>query len=734
MTTTIKKGSSPFAFINTGLAVIAILGFCVPVYRVYISIMGMSEEATASVMQLSPMMAAICIFLLLVFIFLQFSWRKNWLNLIGAFIAAGPFLAVSPEDFNDYPGAISYLSTMALPIIASVGLIASAIIAYAISLSKSDQPAEQIDETSAVEPTKTSLRWRGQLLWAIAMAVLSFTFVYISITLDIEYLWMASGFLAIAAAILFVLGLIGLIINRSTFREHWTLRQWLVPAIIVGLCAVAMIVTRIATKGSSDTSTGPEYVFLRMLPGDNLGKVSLVDAKGNTITNYDENYEFSEVGSGAFWINSGSGYMLYNISNPQMPVRNDMYPMVTPFGDGVAAVGDGLSPIKLVNTKGETIVELPAWICEVGAFADGLAPFCDSRNHSWGYIDTKGNVAIKAEYLEAYPFYNGIAQVGLWEGCTMSMIDKSGKPLSFDYDHYDNRYDIDSFFDEETEKWGVRDVKTNKVLIPPMYSSVLVASNDRIIVYSDEQGGIVDRENRPIVPLVNYASIYPLAFGNFLYTAPDAASGTEMMKAGRGADPIFVPGYCTWIMNSNGKKSKEIFGTKINILTTDAKVTYTDLGQALTPVLDQLKYDEAFGFKTGTTVPEVAKRLDWNVSKDNLINFRHPYNIMSYYPDLPGGESCDVILKFDGELTRPVTHTEERGSGWLTYEEEVLDGYEFNPETKLSDIYIRLNSVLNKEANGELLRSIEKAVNAKGLDNVTLGRYQGEDVIKFSFQ
>lgn len=576
------------------------------------------------------------------------------------------------------------------------------------------------------------MRWRGQLLWTIALVVLAILIVYISNFLEIEYLWMGGSVLLFAAFILFVLGVIGLIANRSTFRERWTRRQWLAPVIVIIFSLVGIFIVKFINTTEKTDTVGDKYVLLNYIPGSDNTKVALVDYKGKLIAAYDKSSKFTKVGDGAFWIDNGDGYMLYNVSDPGVPVSYEAYSMVTPFGDGVAAVGNGTSPIKLINTKGETIAELPGWIGEVGAFSDGRAKYLDTRNQKYGYLDTKGYVIIEASFFDAYPFDDGYAIV--YEDCEDSYkINTYGVNSGVDYVA---NYAIMPYYDASKDKNGVMETKTQKKIIPAMYDIVYVVGNNRIIVYNNESGGLVDSKNQPVIPMRKYASISPLAGGNFLLTAPDAESGTEQLKAGPGADPLFLPGDCTWVINSKGRKISATYGSPISVLGKyDASVTYTDISQAIDPMLNQLKQDEAFGFKKGTDAATVASRLEWEVRNDNLSNFNDPWHCMEYYMELPEGIYIKLILSFDGELYRPITHQEQRGSGWLAYEETVIDGYEFNPETLLEAIYIPVEDLpTGALTTDKVMNYIEKALADKGLENVNFGRYLGDTVIIYQFE
>lgn len=286
-----KRGSS-FAYLNTILAIIAIIDLIVPVYHLSVSFLDTTESKSISVMTLSPVIATVCIIILIVFIILQFSWRKNWQNFFIAFITACPFMAVSPDDFIDHSASLSYLPTIGLSIASALGLVISAIIAYAINMNTIHTGCQNKVQTHIDNPQR-ELRWRSFLLWAIALFIASFSITFISMALDIEYLWLCSGILIFPAIILLIFGIIGIIINRSAIRRRWTLRQWLAPTIVAGSSLLAIIVVKILTINNYGVDTGCEYVFVKLSPSDDINLIALIDYNGKLIRTFDDTYTFT---------------------------------------------------------------------------------------------------------------------------------------------------------------------------------------------------------------------------------------------------------------------------------------------------------------------------------------------------------------------------------------------------------------------------------------------------------
>jgi hypothetical protein len=93
------------------------------------------------------------------------------------------------------------------------------------------------------------------------------------------------------------------------------------------------------------------------------------------------------------------------------------------FNGGFATVGKG-KQFLVVDTKGNE-TPLESGITEVKEFSDGLAPVRMS-NKKYGFIDTKGKLAVPAEYETVGYFAAGLAWVKTAEG-KLGYIDKSGQ-------------------------------------------------------------------------------------------------------------------------------------------------------------------------------------------------------------------------------------------------------------------------------------------------------------------
>ena len=134
------------------------------------------------------------------------------------------------------------------------------------------------------------------------------------------------------------------------------------------------------------------------------GKVGYVNKDGKEIIQpiYDEGLTFNEgytaVRTGAYW--------LY-IDSTGKHITEAIYTDATGFKEGLAAVAK-TNLFGYINTSGELVI--PFSFPNAHNFSEGLAHASNAKGY-WGYIDTKGNWAIKPEYDFADDFINGEAKV-----------------------------------------------------------------------------------------------------------------------------------------------------------------------------------------------------------------------------------------------------------------------------------------------------------------------------------
>lgn len=109
----------------------------------------------------------------------------------------------------------------------------------------------------------------------------------------------------------------------------------------------------------------------------------------------------------------------------------------------------------IINIHGEEVVQINGY---VDRFSQGLALFTDSvdwKNQRYGYIDTKGQVVIKPQYISGTPFKDGKALVKLDEK-SFAVIDQKGNVLNTLYENIVGEIseDVVIYRNESTNKEG----------------------------------------------------------------------------------------------------------------------------------------------------------------------------------------------------------------------------------------------------------------------------------------
>lgn len=194
-------------------------------------------------------------------------------------------------------------------------------------------------------------------------------------------------------------------------EERGTQRKWLKPAAIVcGVGAIAVICIVLICGRHSAAEAAENYGLPQYIQVSDGSAWSILNLEGKVVADkeYASDCYLTNIYDGAYWVDEGGGWQLFNISNPGMPVSDHKWEQVTEFGSGTAAAGTGIDAIKLVDTKGDVIATLPDNIDRVNPFSsDGLAAFHDTKTDQWGYIDTKGKVVIPSTLWEGKQFNDG---------------------------------------------------------------------------------------------------------------------------------------------------------------------------------------------------------------------------------------------------------------------------------------------------------------------------------------
>ncbi len=175
----------------------------------------------------------------------------------------------------------------------------------------------------------------------------------------------------------------------------------------------------------------------------------------------------------------------------------------TLFHEGLCAVHTGSTyagSFGFVDTKGN--VAIPLQFEWAKNFSEGLAACCE-RKKGWGYIDTSGKFVIppNPDYSNAEDFHEGLAAVDK-KGGDHGYIDRNGKvviPFRFKFAYpFENgiaRVAVGS-------KHGLID-KTGKFVIEPKYEQMGEFKNGyAVIKMGEKKFGLIDKSGKEFLPAI----------------------------------------------------------------------------------------------------------------------------------------------------------------------------------------------------------------------------------------
>ncbi len=188
-----------------------------------------------------------------------------------------------------------------------------------------------------------------------------------------------------------------------------------------------------------------------------------------------------------------------------------IYEDVNSFSDDMAMYYDeSFEGYGFINTKGE--VALPAmnlagfdWL---GNFSEGLALYgVDGDDTKYGFFDKKGKIVINAQYDDVWPFSDGMALVEMND--RYGFINKKGEmKISAMYD------DADYFFEnglapvEQNDKWGYIN-KSGEMKISPMFDFGNSFCEGLAVVRIGEKYGVINTSGDIVVsPMYSGANEY----------------------------------------------------------------------------------------------------------------------------------------------------------------------------------------------------------------------------------
>ncbi len=209
-----------------------------------------------------------------------------------------------------------------------------------------------------------------------------------------------------------------------------------------------------------------------------------------------------------------------------------------------------------VDSAGNEVIPIKYDIAN-GGFHDGLCGF--NMNGKWGFLNINGDEIISFKYSYVKDFSEGIAYVSE-DYDKKFFIDKKGNNL-FPVHQYLETKDCNEglIIAKKDDKWGCLD-KTGKVVIPFLYSDILVRKGEIINVKRDRKWGGIDS---------TYTLIIPIEYDNAMSFREGLAAVKQNEKWGfidKTAKIIIPIQYDAWVASfKNGFATMEMNGEKFEI-------------------------------------------------------------------------------------------------------------------------------------------------------------------------
>lgn len=204
------------------------------------------------------------------------------------------------------------------------------------------------------------------------------------------------------------------------------------------LSQLALLLAIVAALGACNKRGNENYPYTtRYLPVvlEGSQKWSILDVESGEVVaeNAFKNAPSAIVGDKFNVHNDDGSVDYYNMSDLKHPINKEHFASGTEFSeDGYAVASRKGGNLQVIDGKCNVVADLGDSIVSCSVFARGLAVACGA-NGKYGYVDTKGKIAIALKYDQCVPFaYDDHAMVATVRDTAFfdfSFIDKRGKEL-----------------------------------------------------------------------------------------------------------------------------------------------------------------------------------------------------------------------------------------------------------------------------------------------------------------
>ena len=221
------------------------------------------------------------------------------------------------------------------------------------------------------------------------------------------------------------------------------------------------------------------------------GKIGYISSKGKYVISpqYVEGTDFSD---GLAFVVTDNSYPICIDKKGNVVFKLNKVNAVEAFNEGLARFYSSDEKYGYVNTKGDIVIR--AQFEECGPFSEGLAWV--KSNDKYGYIDTKGNIIINYQFVDAEDFHEGLAAVS--NGKMWGFVNKKGEYV------INPQFEGVSYFMNGLAGFsngrlsGYID-KTGKYVINPQFEVVSSFSNGLAACKLGEMWGYVDKTGKLVI-------------------------------------------------------------------------------------------------------------------------------------------------------------------------------------------------------------------------------------------
>lgn len=480
----------------------------------------------------------------------------------------------------------------------------------------------------------------------------------------------------------------------------------------VQICLLAAVSVSISScselLGSDDSRNHFNYLAVQIEKDNNW---SIMNADGEIVVKeeYPKDNVISEITkSGVYWVKANKKYSLYSVDSPKKPLTSAEYDDVTTFAEGRAFVSVFGEPIQMIDESGKVIKTLSEDISAAYTFSEGMAVF--KSKDKYGFLDTKGDIKIKAQYDYADSFSEGKAVTLSKKNPKCQVIDKKGnhvcridspyyaldgfhEDIALVCDYVDNENPI-QYYDEN----GKVAVKTSKKL-KYRYDSDQSFSNGIAVAYNEEgESGVIDKKGEFLIRCGKYKSLDHLGDGMIIAKNQNDKVGvidkdeneiipfeySSSVYFCLGNNFILGQGNSYILVDRDGKEVKKSdFSNYSSFEST--YVTFVNVKANIKTITELFTTDGYKPLKGKNNAPAIAKELKLNLDEFDM------YSRIASTTMKVGDWDATAEIWTDGCMKTAKYHTEVQNDGWFSHENQVFDGYAWDPEAKLEKVRMQIS-------------------------------------------